>query len=1331
MKFVLPARAFALLLLVAATVLHAQVPQFINYQGRVAVGTVNFDGPGAFKFALVNGNGSVTYWSNDGTGAAGSEPTAAVSLAVTKGLYSVLLGDATLPYMTIVPAMVFANPDVRLRVWFDDGTHGSQLLTPDQRIAAVGYAMMAGNAALAQSVPDGAITSAKIAPGAVQSSNLAPGTVFSWQSVSGTSQLAQANTGYTANDPARVTVTLPAAPNIGDTVRVLGAGAGGWSIAPNAGQSVLGGSAAGSSWTGHDPVKNWYFVASSADGSKLVAQVFNEHVYTSTNSGATWTEHLTDANRIWNGVASDSNGVNLISVGQSNTIYVSGDSGTTWNARPVPAQPSSGWIGAASSGTGGKLFIVAPGWAVRTSIDSGLNWTALPSGAPSWTAVACSSDGSRVVATTNGGGIYTATNAGANAVDWTQHNGGGVGLADTAAAWNSVASSFSGQYLVATTNGGKIYTSTDYGASWTAQDQNRAWTQVASSVDGKNLAATVYGDKVYTSSDYGAHWLPRDSNRNWQCLASSADGNNLVAGVFAGQIYTSQQYLTGAQGSTAELQYIGNGQWQAANQSLIASGAVGTSQLAAGAVTANAIASGAVNSTAIANGAVGSTQIANGAVSSAQLSDSGIGTNKLADNAVTAPKIGTGQVVKSLTKGGVTLTDAITLVEGPNVTIAPSGNSLMISAAAAGNANAVNTIDDLRNYSLQGVAPNDTVLVKGYWAAGDGGGGVFIWNAADTRQNNGGTIIASQGSAGAGRWNRIIEGPWSVRWFGAKGNGTTFDGGAFANAIAAMEGGFFVSDAPANNSAGIVLRVPAGEYPIGDLIIQRQIWLQGEASSTAHPSTVLTIQPGSHGLIIQTRITSRAASGDGTIISNLAIRGTAGSRDGIQIWSPQVTVRDVEISNMGGNGIMVDSRDPLVGAKPNAERWRIQSCFIHGCGSGATGVANDPAAADNLARNGCGMYLIGGDAHGGICTGTLFQTNAWWGLWDNSDLGNVYVGCVFENNGLTKGTSGSIPLGGQARVGEPLAGLGYVNAATFMNCHTEQGERCYLPVGNVTVVGGLMPGAPGVKDKDGQAVQRVGASASRLYFTDENDRGLFRLQIPDAGQGASTSSAFSFDYQQFVDVATTSPQKVTWALKRFKPTTGSDPTGKLSEIDGPSTWDSGDTQFDRCWAFASISLPAPSVPFGWTDGTHPRGAGHPFFRVPTINQRAHFSIRSNEISMAAGETAVVIFKDDSFNWLNADPNDPDAVLVPQFSVQLSTPLPAYQTTLPLLLAGNGNVHVGAYSIERNPTQGQTGWVCRVAVKNDNSATVNVFVNASFERYKKWNTEGDGAKAPAP
>jgi hypothetical protein len=71
-----------------------------------------------------------------------------VSLSVTKGLYSVLLGDTTLANMSSsIPATVFTNADVLLRVWFNDGVNGLQQLSPDQRIAAAGYAL---NAVMAQ-----------------------------------------------------------------------------------------------------------------------------------------------------------------------------------------------------------------------------------------------------------------------------------------------------------------------------------------------------------------------------------------------------------------------------------------------------------------------------------------------------------------------------------------------------------------------------------------------------------------------------------------------------------------------------------------------------------------------------------------------------------------------------------------------------------------------------------------------------------------------------------------------------------------------------------------------------------------------------------------------------------------------------------------------------------------------------------------------------------------------------------------------------------------------------------------------------------------------------
>ena len=146
----------------------AQTPSLVNYQGRVAVGTVNFEGAGSFRFALVNTAGTTTYWGSSADVApADGVPDTAVSLTVTKGLYSVLLGDTSVANMAAIPASVWANADVRLRVWFNDGVNGNQLLTPDQRLAPTSY------------LADASVTSAKIADLAVDSSQLAASAVTS------------------------------------------------------------------------------------------------------------------------------------------------------------------------------------------------------------------------------------------------------------------------------------------------------------------------------------------------------------------------------------------------------------------------------------------------------------------------------------------------------------------------------------------------------------------------------------------------------------------------------------------------------------------------------------------------------------------------------------------------------------------------------------------------------------------------------------------------------------------------------------------------------------------------------------------------------------------------------------------------------------------------------------------------------------------------------------------------------------------------------------------------------------------------------------------------
>ncbi len=149
--------------LALALAARGQTAHVLNYQGRVSVSGVNFEGTGQFKFALVNSNGTVAFWSNDGS-SGGGQPPVSVALPVVKGLYSVLLGDSALAGMTAIPPALFTNADVRLRVWFDDGANGFQQLSPDQRVAAAGFALMAAT------VPDGSVTAAKLAPDAVGTS---------------------------------------------------------------------------------------------------------------------------------------------------------------------------------------------------------------------------------------------------------------------------------------------------------------------------------------------------------------------------------------------------------------------------------------------------------------------------------------------------------------------------------------------------------------------------------------------------------------------------------------------------------------------------------------------------------------------------------------------------------------------------------------------------------------------------------------------------------------------------------------------------------------------------------------------------------------------------------------------------------------------------------------------------------------------------------------------------------------------------------------------------------------------------------------------------------
>jgi hypothetical protein len=191
------------------------------------------------------------------------------------------------------------------------------------------------------------------------------GSGFGWTAVD-TSVNAVPNSGYIAtNDVSPVVITLPssASLNVGDVVRVSGAGQGGWAIGQNTNQTILTSAiptVSLSMWTPRESNRFWYSVASSADGSRLVAVVNGGQIYTSADSGVTWTP--SESNRFWYSVASSADGSRLVAVVNGGQIYTSADYGVTW----TPSESNRPWWSVASSTDGSRLVAVVNGGQIYT-----------------------------------------------------------------------------------------------------------------------------------------------------------------------------------------------------------------------------------------------------------------------------------------------------------------------------------------------------------------------------------------------------------------------------------------------------------------------------------------------------------------------------------------------------------------------------------------------------------------------------------------------------------------------------------------------------------------------------------------------------------------------------------------------------------------------------------------------------------------------------------------------------------------------------------------------------------------------------------------------------
>lgn len=101
-----------------------------------------------------------------------------------------------------------------------------------------------------------------------------------------------------------------------------------------------------------------------------------------------------------------------------------------------------------------------------------------------------------------------------------------------------------------------------------------------------------------------------------------------------------------------------------------------------------------------------------------------------------------------------------------------NGVTKQISSLVIGNVQTVGSIAELKTFTP---VEGRYIYAAGYYADGDGGGGFFYGAINGTFVDNGGSIIVPTGGDGTTAWLRIIEGPVSVKYFGAVCDGVAND----------------------------------------------------------------------------------------------------------------------------------------------------------------------------------------------------------------------------------------------------------------------------------------------------------------------------------------------------------------------------------------------------------------------------------------------------------------------------------------------------------------------------------------------------------------------------
>lgn len=336
--------------------------------------------------------------------------------------------------------------------------------------------------------------------------------------------------------------------------------------------------------------------------------------------------------------------------------------------------------------------------------------------------------------------------------------------------------------------------------------------------------------------------------------------------------------------------------------------------------------------------------------------------------------------------------------------------------------------------------PGTYAVAGGFWWSGDGGGGLFAWDAENRDQDDGGRVIVPAG-AGGGCWRRMADTDvYDVRHYGAVGDGAADDTLAVGRAIDAIER--LAAGRTDYASNGAVLYFPRGTYRLSaTLRIRRAMRIRGEIASNWGSTTYLRWPTGMHGIVLQGTGVLTSNRADGTIIEGLNIQGgargpwtalsaaelddpltspeTQGHEErlgcGICVHAFGVKIRNCVLAGWEYDAIHVEG----ITSSKNANGVQIDDCVISACGRHGVFLAGENANAGTVQR------ILGTGALNGYT------------IYDRSFLGNTFVACHSEG----------------ARRSYYTADGGVANC-TFVGCYQESSDGpAQLGVGTL-VLGG-------------------------------------------------------------------------------------------------------------------------------------------------------------------------------------------------------------------------------------------------------------------------------------